>query len=651
MCEPYRTWLHAVPDLIYLFFLVKLCFAELINVVPVVRAGFDSIMLYLDFWKVVEWLSITWGLACTFVWIMILQENTGGFMTALAEINEPMRELDAIAIKNQSYLTKEEVNIVMSHEDLYAILAKVFDKAEGIAQMHELLRLFCVAYVFVLVMNFFRAFGANKQLDVVIQTIVGSRKDVGHFFLVFATIFLCYALSGHVMFGWSNFGFSTLLRSGYHRWAGGSVGHNDLEDLPYVGQVVGYLYTFSYEFLVGNLLLGILFGLIFEAYGKAASAAGNPPTVFRQIKDSIQALRDRRGMDLSAMVHALDNYETPVHPGILVTSKSLRQAFEGEITKEQALYLISNASSFAEDRFNESQLGAAASFVRDRDPGMTQADLLRIIGHSKTLSCKAVAVSEKLIEFVKAETRKPLEIRYECIMAGLDPDDPEDVREILVQRAEREVPSIPTVQSAGARLALPGEVGDPEDSMHEQSIELRADKAVTGFSKFIDTIEKTCSQQKLLWKDIQEALDNCSTGAKAEVERTSDELETVSQTFQECEAGVSDLVIRFAGADLRALTNMPDRISELADLSKISRQAAANGAQGSGLDPMKRVQTAITQMGKGIQRVSDDLDAHAGLHDALSRLEGRLAEIRRLRDAKAEAKPKAKRRPRRRDQD
>eukprot|EP00930_Biecheleria_cincta_P068254 TRINITY_DN5549_c1_g1_i1.p1 TRINITY_DN5549_c1_g1~~TRINITY_DN5549_c1_g1_i1.p1 ORF type:complete len:1095 (+),score=183.57 TRINITY_DN5549_c1_g1_i1:439-3285(+) len=639
VCEPYRTWLHAVPDMIYLFFISRLLIRELCDVIPAAKAGLDSLMQYFDFWKVVDWLAISWGLTCTTIWIMILLQNTDSFMTVVAEMNEPIRQLDAIVIKNKSYMTQNEVNIVISHEDLYAVIGKVFDKAQSIAQMHELLRMFCVVYVFVLVMNFFKAFGANKQLDVVIQTIVGSRKDVGHFFLVFMTIFLCYAVQGHVMFGWSTFGFSTPLRSVYFRWAGGGVGHNDMEDLTYFGQVVGYLYTFSFEFLVSNLLLGILFGLIFEAYGKAAAAAGNPPTVFKQYWDSIRAMKDQRGMDMWSMVCALDSEDAPVHPGILVTSKSLRQAFKDDgLTKQQALYLISNGSKFAKDKFVEAKV--------------TQVDLLKIIAQTRTWSSKAVLDCERVIEFVKAETRKPLEIRYECIMAGLDPDVPEDVREILVRKAEQQAPTIPTIQTSKSRLALPGEAGDTEELTYEQSLELKADKIVVNFGKFIDTVQKLCRQQKLLWKDIRGALDHCSNGAGVEVQRTYDSLESVSQTFLNCEVGISDLVGCFSGADLRALSKIPDRLSDLAALSKTSRQATASGAQGSGSDPVKRVETQIKRLGAGLQSAADDVDAHAGLHNALSRLEGRLAEIRRMRDGKVfEAKPKPKRRPRRSAED
>lgn len=72
----------------------------------------------------------------------------------------------------------------------------------------------------------------------------------------------------------------------YWRWSGG-VNSQDMEDLTDLGRAMGYIYSLSYEFLVLNLLFGILFGLVFEAYGRTKADAGKTDSLVTQVFKSM----------------------------------------------------------------------------------------------------------------------------------------------------------------------------------------------------------------------------------------------------------------------------------------------------------------------------------------------------------------------------
>ena len=59
--------------------------------------------------------------------------------------------------------------------------------------------------------------------------------------------------------------------------------------------MLAYFWFFSYLSLMSILMINILVGLIFEAYGRIRSTAGEPETLLEQVGDAVETLKDTKG--------------------------------------------------------------------------------------------------------------------------------------------------------------------------------------------------------------------------------------------------------------------------------------------------------------------------------------------------------------------
>lgn len=57
-------------------------------------------------------------------------------------------------------------------------------------------------------------------------------------------------------------------------------------------EVLAYFWFFSYLSLMSILMINILVGLIFEAYGRIRSTAGEPETLLEQVGDAVETLKE-----------------------------------------------------------------------------------------------------------------------------------------------------------------------------------------------------------------------------------------------------------------------------------------------------------------------------------------------------------------------
>eukprot|EP00440_Ansanella_granifera_P023268 gb/GFBE01025268.1/.p1 GENE.gb/GFBE01025268.1/~~gb/GFBE01025268.1/.p1 ORF type:complete len:974 (+),score=227.42 gb/GFBE01025268.1/:1-2922(+) len=616
--SPYENWVSVVPDALFLFLLLKVFYSELKELLPAVRMGLDGFMAYLQFWNVIDWLAIIWGFVCTGLWAIVCI-MVADLPNKLSQF--PSDALDSIVMSNNSYMTPEEVNIVAPHEDLYAIIGEMSDAAQSVALWHSAVRLACVLYLFILIMKFFKAFKANKRLDVVIQTLVGSLQDVTHFAIVFISIYLCYAWSGHVFFGYNNDGFSTLLKAAYYSWRGG-VGMGDMEDLNNLGKFLGYVYTLSYEFLVLNLLLGILFGLIFEAYGRTCKAAGDPPTITQQVRESIKGLSDRRDyIDEWYLVCALDDEDCPAHPADLVNPRSLRQAFNKDnMSKENAEYWVKRASDYAKANHGEVT--------------MSLLDCLKVMANMRTSGLKAIVTTERLIEKLREESRKPQEFRYTAIMSGFDPDDPKDIEELHRTNAIQEFNNARiTAELKAGNRPLPAiadgfEEDETEIEPFVEEEELTEEKEllrkVTSVFEGVEILQENGSQ---LISSIRSELQHYMQESQVQEEQLSEECVDLLTRARDSEQGVSKLAECFEGADLQTIQFLPERISKLTTLAQKSRSAVETGKRGNGADILKRLEQRLSSLSNTIHDLAQQADAEHDLKQQLSKIDDVLKEL------------------------
>mmetsp|Transcript_75659 Transcript_75659/g.133554 ORF Transcript_75659/g.133554 Transcript_75659/m.133554 type:complete len:980 (+) Transcript_75659:82-3021(+) len=619
MADPYIDLNIAIADVVFTILIFKVLYRELQQAIPAAKAGLDGIMNYLDIWSTVDWLTISFGLLCISMWGIVVMK-----VYAVPEVfaQFPTAALDEIVLTNQSYMTELEVNIVASHEQLHDVLEDMFAAAEDVASWHGACRYLAVVYMFILMMKFFNAFRANARTNVVIETLTTSAVDVGHFLMVFMAVFACFAWAAHVFIGGAEQGFSYLLRSLFFRWTSG-MSVAKLDDLPWMGWIIGYSYTLFYEFLVSNLILGILFALIFEAYGKVQAASGSPPTMVQQVLESVRKMAATSDyVDAYELMIALEDDDEPAHPALVVTVKSLKHAFVSQgMTIENAEYLIEKASEFAEEMFEEPQLEIS--------------DNLNVSVQLRTICLKAIHLSESLMEILKQESRKPQEMRYDAIMQGYDPDDPADVEELIRKQALEEqkdmhsmhVPEVRVVSKAQLTRTdtnMTQSEESAEDTWNDDQLREKVDRVLKiGLDCSADQDDST--------RQIEEELNLYQHSTRTSEIFFQQELDDLTALFETCEQGVNELVVCFDGSDLQSIQELPERLHHLYKLARESREAltkpSSSNASSSGSDPLKRLELRISELRKKIDELTSTADAQDEMREALSRVKMSIREL------------------------
>merc|ERR1719265_230686 len=92
-------------------------------------------------------------------------------------------------------------------------LSFFFKEFKGVTKKCHSVRYLCVFYPMVIMCRLFKAFAAQPRLALVTRTLSMAAIDVGHFGIVFVTIFFSYAVMGHTLFGREVYDFSDLGRS------------------------------------------------------------------------------------------------------------------------------------------------------------------------------------------------------------------------------------------------------------------------------------------------------------------------------------------------------------------------------------------------------------------------------------------------------
>ncbi|CAK9098737.1 unnamed protein product [Durusdinium trenchii] len=580
LIEPYKDWSAVIPDVLFILILMRILYFEMKEFVPAMATGLDGIMNYLQLWNIVDWLTISWGIVCALLWLIALLQ-LDGLQPAIEELPLPVFDaiIETVNIINKTYLAPQQLNAVMTHEDYYGRLARVFDAFQAVSIWNESVRLVAVLYLFILMLKFFKSFKANKRLNVVINTLTHSVKDVSHFAIVFATIFLCYAWAAHVFFGWSIEAASSMFGAAYWRWSG-AVDSRDMEDLTDVGRVLGYAYTLSYEFLVLNLLFGILFGLVFEAYGRTRAEAGKTDTLLAQIRKSITEMRRKKDfVNDYYMICALEDEDAPAHPGEIVTIRSLLEAFRNnKMTKENAEYIINHVRDFKMSKSHEVEVGLM--------------DALKLVGRMRTISLKSTLRTESLLKQLKDESQRPQEMRYRCIMAGFDPDNTEEMQEFIrastLQALEEDHPlpnAVVNQAAAGpqqSKLSINSRTFSREHSSKEGTKDVIDDTAEERTVKEKRILSKADGLEAAVQSMHEQHLQSVQAIAEElqEYQLQSSEFEEELSTLERAvrgysrkgQEGASQLEERFRDANLHVVQDLPDRLFKLSQMAKASRQ-------------------------------------------------------------------------------
>ncbi|CAL1135238.1 unnamed protein product [Cladocopium goreaui] len=585
--SPYYNLWFALPDLLFVVLLWNVLYAEMKEAIPAAMNGLDGIKDYLKLWNVIDWITIAFGFTTVSFWMVFVLKVSGELPEVLADL--PSVALDLAVFTNRSYLTAEEFDGVVDRLGFETQMSEIFRCAEEVAESHVLARRFIFAYLFMLMIKFFKAFGSNDRLDVVIQTITGSAVDVAHFAIAFALVFICFAGAGILLLGTTVEGYHTIASALYFRWAE-TVSMTDIEGFEPWLQVLAYFWFFSYLSLMSILMINILVGLIFEAYGRIRSAAGEPETLLEQVGEAVENLKETANfLDMWYLICELEDDDFPAHPAELVTIRSLKKAFSKDrMTKQNAEYLIESASRFAKKEAKRLELSVS--------------DGVRMIGQTRTNVNKLLVLSEQVNAMLKKFHLKHANETSEDWLSMYGAAQQEIQQEAVTKSVEEDDPLAATVRQKHKQEVTQKKVSREELMLHRMR------------SRFSDMVTMTQEQSKLLdWisrtiNERQESIMDKDNWGRQKAVVLTDRCEKI-------EISIGKLSECLKGVDPSQLRHMPDKLKELA--RKVHAWQVEDSRPSSRQDHMKMLQNQMDSISLDVAQISAHAKAKADIAQAL----------------------------------
>ncbi|CAE7474410.1 pkd2 [Symbiodinium natans] len=596
---PYYNLALVLPDLMFLALLTSIMHSELKEAIPAAMNGLDGIKDYLKFWNVVDWINVTVGIACVSVWLVFVVKVTVDLRDVLAGM--PSDLLDLAVFTNRSYLSYEEFNNLVDRQDFERKMSEVLTTAEETAYLYTLVRSLLFFYLFVLMFKFFKAFRANDRLDVVIQTITDSATDVLHFAIAFLLVFLCFASAGMVLFGYTVEGFHTFVYSVFFCWRAG-VGMADIEVYEIWYQVLAYFWHFTYLALMSILMINILVGLIFEAYGRIHANAGEPPTLLEQVSDAVDTLKDTKAfINMWYIICELEDDDFPAHPAELVTVRSLKKAFSKDrMTKQNAEYLIENASSYAKKQAKKINLSVS--------------DGVRMIGQTRTNANKLLALSEQVSEMLRKFHLKHAESPQEDWLKALGGTTPGATPQgHRVAQSDLKQPGVldalestnrPTTSAASHR-----------DKKSREELLLENMRALTS------ELVKKGKEQHRLTGFIAETIENRQDAIQEKDAWGRQKTVVLTDRCEKIEISIGKLGECLKGVDPTQLRGMPEKLQVVAEKVRTIQQEDSSPTSCDKADHMSMLQNQLASIHEDVAKVATHMRAKVNVPLALMHMD------------------------------
>jgi len=341
-----------VVNILFVCCIIWLAYAELKDAVAAMAHGCKAFTEYWGVWNSVDWSCIALSIVTMIVWGVRLGYINSDQLQAVQKDG-----FDAMA------LTKQELQTMQ-------------DELQVIRAWSIAVRALTTCLAVTIILQFFKGFRANPRLQIVADAILKSLNNVAHFFLIFWTLFACFAIIAHMLFGSDIILFSSLLSSleasmstlmGEFEWyvqmAGKKSGCLN-SGMPMVFVHLWFVIYICFALLV---LFNMLLAMVLDSYGAAAQVLGkraDAPTIVTQTWRYIRRMQETRGF-IPLRTLARDLLSLECHPGKVVTVTSLQAAFP-QMKHEQAGYLM--RTLFQEDKRQK----ATQQVLEGQDSGASQ---------------------------------------------------------------------------------------------------------------------------------------------------------------------------------------------------------------------------------------------------------------------------------------
>ncbi|CAJ1350550.1 unnamed protein product, partial [Effrenium voratum] len=223
---------------------------------------------YVDFYNVVDWLSIIIGTTAIAYYIRS--------RLAVAEVNNTLPLMIGASLEPGA--------------DYQATAKTFFLAAESMSKAKKDTETLMMFYPLIIMMRLFRSFEAQPRLAIVSSTLRTAAADLAHFFMIFACVYLCFVVSSLLFFGQDLESFSTLDRA-LHSCFLAMFGDWDWHALSDVGMVRAAVWFWLFMIVMVLFLLNMLLAIIMDAYQMEKYKASDATTLWQQIRDLIQRRR------------------------------------------------------------------------------------------------------------------------------------------------------------------------------------------------------------------------------------------------------------------------------------------------------------------------------------------------------------------------
>jgi len=294
----------------------------------------DGFWGYMGVWNMVDWVNILIGYASIFVWILCCQAMNAQSLHSL------LRQEDDKMVLNSG--------IMGLHE---SALEKLLEDLMTISSLMNYLRLMLAINVIAIMMKFFKAFQANPRLQLVTNTMVKAASDIVHFGVVFLSVFVGFAITGHILLGNDIVQFRSFSASidtcfivlmGEFEWYA-SASESDVppgSGLPYFLMASWF---WLYMIFVLMILLNMLLAIILDHYTELVMQIKldvDVKALWTQTYDYFTHLKKTKDhIPLMDMCVLLQDDDTPCHQHHTVTENSLMEAFP-QMREDEAEHLM-----------------------------------------------------------------------------------------------------------------------------------------------------------------------------------------------------------------------------------------------------------------------------------------------------------------------
>ncbi len=244
-------------DMVWFILTFYMLVNELIEIKGVIgRKGVKGLYTeYFGFWNAVDWISITTAfqiLGQFSFWNTACQGTSASFKAVMETTMDPqaLDELTSTPEGRQQWVSQ---------------LADFHSTVETMVAQEKMVRFSLFYYPVIVMLRLFKSFAAQPKLAVVTMTLFEAGSDMGHFFIVFISVFIAFTVSGVILFGQDLEGFATVDRA-IHTCFRAMMGDFDWNDMETVGRSAAMLWFWLFLLVVNVIVLNIVLAILMDSY-------------------------------------------------------------------------------------------------------------------------------------------------------------------------------------------------------------------------------------------------------------------------------------------------------------------------------------------------------------------------------------------------